>query len=149
MTCDLLICYFYPFLMLIIKHTPPPCLKNHRVEKKLDLADFDFFTEFQMNISYFCRNSTDVCVNNTDFWKISHHQIRWISVNSIDFLNPALPLCIQFHTYVILDINRALPTLTEKKYLPNDFWILDMVFPSSQKLLKIHMYHHFLCISYS
>jgi hypothetical protein len=67
MTCDLLICYFYPFLMLIIKHTPPPCLKNHRVEKKSDLTDFDFFTEFQMNITYFCQNSTDVCVNNTDF----------------------------------------------------------------------------------
>jgi hypothetical protein len=57
----------------------------------------------------------------------------------LNILQPSMYSSV--HTWSLI-----LPTLTEKKrsiHLPNDFWILDMIFPSSENLLQRHMYHHF------
>jgi hypothetical protein len=62
------------FVGLFPKDDHLPVFKNLAGPKKLDLTNFNFFTEFQLN-------STDFYQNSTDFLKISHHQIHQILMN--------------------------------------------------------------------
>jgi hypothetical protein len=69
--------------------------------------------------------------------------ITWTinNLDSLSFVSDLHRSCVLDCTQVIANFNRE--EKVDTGHFSNDFWILNMIFPSSEKLLQIQMYHHF------